>query len=100
MSRLDEQLTEQFHQWERRGRGWQVFEEPVCPEPPFRPFEGHYQSATPAVDDGVRPTFLSSLMQKLSGKLSTEAAGEARHLKRSVRAVPFEFVIVPRADCI
>jgi hypothetical protein len=74
MSRLDEQLTEQFHQWEQRGRGWQVFDEPVSPEPPFRPFEGHYQPAAPAVDDGVRPTFLSSLVQKLSGKLSTEAA--------------------------
>ena len=72
MSRLDEQLSEQFHQWERRGRGWQVFDEPVSPEPPFRPFEGHYQPAAPPVDDGLRPTFLSSLVQKLSGKLSTE----------------------------
>src|ERR1035437_1322126 len=73
MSRLDEQLTEQFHQWEQRGRGWQVVAEPVSPEPPFRPFEGHYQPATPAVDDGLRPTFLSSLVKKLSGKLSTES---------------------------
>jgi hypothetical protein len=71
MSRLDEQLSEQFHRWERRGRGWQVFDEPVCPEPPFRPFEGHYQPSTPVIDDGLRPTFLSSLVQKLSGKLST-----------------------------
>ena len=74
MSRLDEQLTEQFHQWERRGRGWQVFDEPVFPEPPFRPFEGHYQPAAPVIDDGRKPTFLSSLVQKMSGKLSTEAA--------------------------
>jgi hypothetical protein len=74
MSQLDEQLTEQFHQWERRGRGWQVFDEPVSPEPPFRPFEGHYQPPTPVVDDGRRPTFLSSLAQRLSQKLSTEAA--------------------------
>jgi hypothetical protein len=73
MSWLDEQLSEQFHQWERRGRGWQVFDEPVSPEPPFRPFEGHYQPTSPAIDDGVRPTFLSSLAQRLSQKLSTEA---------------------------
>src|ERR1035438_963518 len=73
MSRLDEQLSEQFHRWEQRGRGWQVFADPVSPEPPFRPFEGHYQPAAPAIDDGRRPTFLSSLVQKLSGKLSTEA---------------------------
>lgn len=72
MSRLDEQLTEQFHQWELRGRGWQVFPEPVSPEPPFVPFNGHYLPATRPVDDGARPTFLSSLVQRLSQKLSTE----------------------------
>jgi hypothetical protein len=71
MSRLDEQLTDQFHQWEQRGRGWQVFDEPVSPEPPFRPFEGHYLPTTPPVDDGVKPTFLSSLVKGLSQKLST-----------------------------
>jgi hypothetical protein len=74
MSRLDEQLSEQFHRWEQRGRGWQVFDDPVSPEPPFRPFEGHYLPATPPVDDGVRPTVLSSLVKILSQKLSTEAA--------------------------
>ena len=71
MSRLDEQLSEQFHRWERRGRGWQVFDEPVSPEPPFRPFAGHYLPATPLLDDGVKPTFLSSLVKGLSQKLST-----------------------------
>jgi hypothetical protein len=72
MSRLDEQLSGQFHQWERRGRGWQVFDVPVYPEPPFRPFEGHYLPAAPPIDDGARPTFLSSLVQRLSQKLSPE----------------------------
>ncbi len=72
MSRLDEQLTEQFHQWELRGRGWQVFPEPVEPEPPFVSFHGHFLPNTPVIDDGVRPTFLSSLVQRLSQKLSTE----------------------------
>jgi hypothetical protein len=72
MSRLDEQLTEQFHRWELRGRGWQVFPEPVEPEPPFVPFHGHFLPATRPVDDGARPTFLSSLVQRLSQKLSTE----------------------------
>ena len=74
MSRLDEQLSEQFHAWERRGCGWQVFPEPVSPEPPFVPFNGHYLPAAPSIDDGARPTFLSSLVQKLSRTLSTEAA--------------------------
>ncbi len=72
MSRLDEQLSEQFHQWEQRGRGWRVFDQPVYPEPPFRPFYGHYRPETQIVDDGRRPTVLSSFIQRLSSKLSTE----------------------------
>src|ERR1039457_3770787 len=72
MSRLDEQLTEQFHQWELRGRGWQVFPEPAEAEPPFVPFTGHFLPATRPVDDGARPTFFSSMVQRLSQKLSTE----------------------------
>ena len=70
MSRLDEQLSERFHAWEHRGRGWHVFDEPVQPEPPFRPFHGNYLPAAPPLDDGRRPTALSSFVQKLSQKLS------------------------------
>ena len=72
MPSVHEQLTEQFRQWELRGRGWQVFPEPVYPEPPFVPFHGHYLPDTPVVDDGRRPTFLSSFVRKLSQKISTE----------------------------
>ena len=72
MSRLDDQLSEQFRNWELRGRGWQVFLEPVVPEPPFRPFHGHYLPGIQVVDDGRRPTILSSLVEKISRKLSTE----------------------------
>ena len=72
MARIDEKFTERFHQWERRGRGWQVFPELVSPEPSFRPFPGHYIPATSVVDDGRRPTALSSFIQRLSRKLSTE----------------------------
>jgi hypothetical protein len=70
MSRLDEQLTEQFREWEIRGRGWQVFAEPVSPEPPFKPFNGHYLPYSPPIDDGRKPTFLSSLVGRLSSKLN------------------------------
>src|ERR1039457_4550669 len=66
MSRLDEQLQEQLQQWKQPGPVWHVFDEPVSPEPPFRPFEGHYQPPTPAIDDGLRPTILSSLYRKLT----------------------------------
>ena len=71
MSRLDEQLSERFYRWERRGRGWQVFNEAVEPEPPFRPFTGHHLPVAPNLDDGCRPTVLSSFVQKLSQKLSS-----------------------------
>lgn len=71
MSRLEEKLSEQFYKWEIRGRGWQVFREPVHPEPPFVPFRGHYLPDETVIDDGHRPTFLSSLVQTLSRKLST-----------------------------
>jgi hypothetical protein len=72
MPSVHEQLTEQFRQWELRGRGWQVFPEPVYPEPPFVPFHGHYLPDAPVVDDGRRPTFLSSFVRKLSQTISTE----------------------------
>src|SRR5665647_332558 len=66
MASVHEQLSEQFYQWEARGRGWQVFDEPVYPEPPFQSFNGHYLPAAPVVDDGRKPTFLSSLFRKIS----------------------------------
>jgi hypothetical protein len=71
MNGAHEQFSEQFYKWERRGRGWEVFETPVSPEPPFRPFHGHYLSQAPVIDDGRKPTFLSSFVQNLSRKLST-----------------------------
>src|SRR5260370_32805379 len=72
MPSVHKQLTEQFRRWEIRRRGWQAFPEPVYPEPPFRPFPGHYLSEQPAVDDGRRSTLLSSFVRKLSEKISTE----------------------------
>jgi hypothetical protein len=66
MASVHEQLAEQFYKWETRGRGWQVFDEPVFPEPPFVPFRGHYLPETPVVDDGRRPTMLSSLFRKIA----------------------------------
>lgn len=69
MASVHEILTEQFRRWESRGRGWRVFDEPVVPEPPFSPFYGYHLPATPAVDDGRRPTALSSFMRRLSQSL-------------------------------
>ncbi len=72
MPSVHEQLTEEFRRWERRGRGWHVFDEPVEPEPPFRPFLGHTLQHIPAVDDGRKRTLLSSFVRKLSQRISTE----------------------------
>jgi hypothetical protein len=59
-STLTEQLTANFYLWEQRGRGWQVWDEPVTLEPSFVPFFHSLQSQTP-VDDGRKETFLSAL---------------------------------------
>jgi len=65
MASIHEKLTAQFYQWERRGRGYQVWPKPVAPEPPFTPFCGHYLPPEPPVDDGQIPTPLSSLAGKI-----------------------------------
>lgn len=61
----EELLTEQFYAWEKRGRGWELWDYPVGLEPPFRPFYFHYLSPVPMVDDARKPTILSSVIDKL-----------------------------------
>jgi hypothetical protein len=88
MSSLHEQLSDQFHQWEMRGRGWRVFDKPVYPEPPFVPFPGHYQPPAPPLDDGRKPTFLSSLVQNLSNRLSPQAPPVAPEIEEAPEPTP------------
>ncbi len=76
MSPLEERFSEQFYKWELRGRGWQLWDHPVSPEPPFRPFYGHYIAPQTIVDDGRRPTFLSSFISKLSNTLADRKEAE------------------------
>src|SRR5580700_8339275 len=66
MPSAHEHFSEQFQKWEVRGRGWQVFPQPVYPEPPFVPFRFRAMTETPVVDNGRRQTFLSSLARKLA----------------------------------
>lgn len=66
MPSAHEHFSAQFQKWEMRGRGWQVFPRPVYPEPPFVPFTFRSMVETPAIDDGRRPTFLSSLARRLA----------------------------------
>lgn len=55
-------LTAQFYRWEQRGRGHATFQVPVDLEPAFVPFFFHTTAALQrVVDDGKRPTFLSTV---------------------------------------
>jgi hypothetical protein len=72
VSSIHEQFSNQFIRYEKRGRGWHVYDEPVTPEPPFEPFEGY--TLAEAVDDGRRPTLGSSFISGLSRMLSTRQA--------------------------
>jgi len=64
---LTEQLTANFYSWERRGRGWEVYNFPVELEPPYEPFFHYIPSQTgfKQIDDGRKPTFLSSLIESI-----------------------------------
>jgi len=57
MQDVAEQLTQQFYDWELETRGWSVYEHAIEPEPPFRPFPGHYleEPVERLVDDGRHP---------------------------------------------
>lgn len=59
-----EQLTTNFYVWEQRGRGWNLSDSPVELEPPFEPFYHSYRSAY-AIDDGRKPTMLSSFAESV-----------------------------------
>src|SRR5438128_52701 len=64
----EERLTFHFAAWEKRGRGWSLYPYPVELEPPFRPFLFHFASSTPVYDDARKPTFFSSLADRLLGR--------------------------------
>ncbi len=65
MARLDELISEEFARWEQRGRGWQVWPEPVQPEPPFEEFAGYKLPSASIPDDGRKPGFLASIFDSL-----------------------------------
>ncbi len=65
-----ELLTEQFFAWEKRGRGWQVWGEPVLLEPPFKPFFFHYVMPEGISDDARHPSLIGSLIEKTKAHFS------------------------------
>ena len=72
MSSVHDQLSAQFAAFGKLGCGWQVFPEPVTPEPPFRPFAGY--KLAPIVDDGRVATTGSSLLAGLNRWLAKPPA--------------------------
>jgi hypothetical protein len=62
-----EALLHQFYAWEKRGRGWQLYESHVRPEPAFEVFAGHFIPRHQSSDNGRRPTLLSRATQSLLG---------------------------------
>jgi len=70
---LAEQLTQQFYEWECRGRGWLLWDEPVDLEPPFRPIY-YYLPESRVIDDGRHPTWLSAVVEGLFGSAHGSSA--------------------------
>jgi predicted DNA-binding transcriptional regulator AlpA len=85
----EERLTAQFYEWERRGRGWQIWNYPVELEPPFRPFFYHYAEPGPAIDDARKPTILSSLVDGILGRNSAPALPAPNVEERESAPEPF-----------
>ncbi len=54
-------LTNQFYEWERRGRGWHIAPFPCDLEPEFVPFFGHFIEPGEIIDDGKQPSFWTNL---------------------------------------
>ena len=61
-----ERLTQSFYEWEIRGRGWLIFDEPVDLEPPFRAFAHIRQLPGPVVDDGRKHSIFSAAGEKIA----------------------------------
>lgn len=80
MRGLSERYSNEFARWESRGRGISISEYPVRPEPLFSPFPGHGVDVDGELpDDGRRPTFVSSLVRRLSwtnGQVAAEPRTE------------------------
>lgn len=64
-----ELLTAHFYDWERRGRGWCLYDAPVSLEPPYKPFWRHSGiiSAAQPTDDGRVETLGSAVTSFFKG---------------------------------
>src|SRR5690349_9935868 len=93
---LSEYLTAQFYAWEKRGRGWEVFDQPVHLEPIFIPFFKHsLPEWSSSLDDGERPRFFPGLQEALGlfkkpDKISEEEVFQLLEEKYPIEAYVYE----------
>ncbi len=87
-----EALTAHWYRWEMRGRGWDVWNSLVELEPPFEPFVHAYASFQTPIDDGSKPTFLSSLVEELKSgfRKAEESSANIPLEEEELIPAPFE----------
>jgi hypothetical protein len=78
LSPVTEKLTREFYEWETRLRGWYVYEQAVDLEPGFQPFE-HTLKKTGIIDDGKRPTLVSTFRDLFTQQQKIEPVPMAEH---------------------
>ncbi len=103
-SSATELLTQQFYDWEKRGRGWSVWPKPVDIEPPFRPFLGHFLPPCAVTDDGQFESSLSHFASWFLGRSSArppplpperEAEPDPEFVGPPERLVEFQALVPP-----
>lgn len=81
---LSDALTKQFYDWEKRGRGWHIFENPIDLEPDFYPFFGHFIESKEIIDDSKRSTWFSKFGDFFNG--GTEP--QVKHTEETIDDFP------------
>ncbi len=87
---LSDALTKQFYDWEKRGRGWHIFDNAVDLEPDFYPFFGHYVSPKTFIDDSKRNTLFSKIGDFFKSTSEPQRNSEATIDEIPVTGFPFQ----------
>lgn len=77
--------TLNFYAWEKRSRGWELSDRPVDLEPPYTPPFLPEQGSFSVNDDGRKHTWVSYLVDFLSGSLKRKASSNQREEPKPTR---------------
>jgi excisionase family DNA binding protein len=89
---LSEKLTNNFYLWEKRGRGWQVWDYPVDLEPAYQPFYHEFALPEgPGVDDGRKPRLITSFFKMLFSS-NQKQESESHDNEVYLNAAPLAFI--------